>query len=47
MPAPYPQQFREGVVQVARSTEDDVILVQVAKDFGVHEMSLRKWIHKA
>ena len=36
MPAPYTQEFREDVVRVARSREDDVTLAQIAKDFGVH-----------
>ena len=47
MPAPYPQEFREDVVRVARSREDGVTLAQIAKDFGVHEMTLHKWIRKA
>ena len=42
MPAPYPQEFREDVgVRVARSREDGVTLAQIAKDFGVHEMTLQ------
>src|SRR5690625_5354828 len=47
MPAPYPQEFREDVVRVARSREDGVTLAQIAKDFGVHEMTLHKWIRQA
>ncbi|MGP5695092.1 IS3 family transposase [Brachybacterium alimentarium] len=47
MPAPYPQEFREDVVRVARSREDGVTLAQIAKDFGVHEMTLHKWIGQA
>ena len=47
MPAPYPQEFREDVVRVARSREDGVSLAQIAKDFGVHEMTLHKWIRQA
>ena len=47
MPAPYPQEFREDVVRVARSREDGVTLAQIAKGFGVHEMTLHKWIRQA
>ena len=47
MPAPYPQEFREDVVRVARSREAGVTLAQIAKDFGVHEMTLHKWIRQA
>ena len=31
IPAPYPQEFREDVVRVARSREDAVTLAQIAK----------------
>ncbi|WP_202932049.1 transposase [Kocuria marina] len=47
MPAPYPQEFRDDVVRVARSHEDGVTIAQIAKDFGVHEMTLHKWIRRA
>ncbi|WP_260857965.1 IS3 family transposase [Kocuria rhizophila] len=47
MPAAYPQEFREDVVRVARSREAGVTLAQIAKDFGVHEMTLHKWIRQA
>ena len=32
---------------MARSREDGVTLAQIAKDFGVHEMTLHKWIRQA
>ena len=35
MPAPYPQEFREDVVRVARSREDGVTIAQIAKDLVV------------
>ena len=35
MPKPYPKEFREDVVQVARQREEGVTLKQVAKDFGI------------
>ncbi|RLZ04408.1 IS3 family transposase [Kocuria tytonicola] len=47
MPAPYPREFRDDVVRVARSREDGVTIAQIAKDFGVHEMTLHKWIRQA
>ena len=47
VPKPYPQEFRDDVVRVARAREAGVTLAQIAKDFGVHEMTLRKWIRQA
>ena len=47
VPAPYPQEFREGAVRMARSREDGITLAQTAKDFGVHAMTLHKWIRQA
>ena len=47
MPAPYPQEFRDDVVRVARTREDGVTLAQIAKDFGIHEMTLSKWMRQA
>ena len=44
VPKPYPGEFRDDVVRVARSREAGVSLSQVAADFGVHEMTLRKWL---
>ena len=38
MPKPYPSEFREDVVRVARAREPGVTLEQVAADFGVHPM---------
>ncbi|WP_244881180.1 IS3 family transposase [Tsukamurella pseudospumae] len=47
MPKPYPQEFRDDVVRVARDREPGVTLAQVAKDFGIHEMTLTKWLRRA
>ena len=47
MPKPYPQEFRDDVVRVARAREAGVTLAQIAKDFGVHEMTLNKWMRQA
>ncbi|MDF4251408.1 IS3 family transposase [Streptomyces sp. WMMB303] len=47
MPVPYPQEFRDDVVRVALNREKGVTLAQIAKDFGVHEMTLSKWMRQA
>ena len=47
IPAPCPQEFRDDVVRVALSREDGVTIAQIAKDFGVHEMTLHKWARQA
>ena len=47
MPKPYPQEFRDGVVKVARSRPEGTTLEQVAADFGIHPMTLSKWMRVA
>jgi transposase-like protein len=47
MPGPYPREFREDVVAVARSRESGVTLAQIAKDFGISEQSLSNWLKQA
>ncbi|WP_026303535.1 IS3 family transposase, partial [Jongsikchunia kroppenstedtii] len=47
MPKPYPREFRDDVVRVARARESGVTLAQIARDFGVHEMTLTKWLRQA
>jgi transposase len=47
VPKPYPEEFRADVVRVTRSREDGVTIEQVATDFGVHPMTLQKWLHRA
>jgi transposase len=47
VPRPYPQEFRNDVVRVARSREVGVTIEQIAADFGVHPMTLRKWIRQS
>jgi transposase-like protein len=47
MPKPYPQEFRDDVVRVARSREPGVHLKQVAADFGISESCLTGWMKKA
>ena len=44
---PYPKEFRDGVVRVARNREDGVTIKQIAADFGVHPMTLSKWLRQA
>lgn len=47
MPKPYPQEFRDDVVRVARGRPDGVTLEQVAADFGIPAMTLSKWMRHA
>ncbi len=47
VPKPYPQEFRDDVVRVARDRGEGVTIEQVAKDFGVHPMTLHKWMRRA
>jgi transposase-like protein len=42
-----PREFRDDVVRVARNREAGVTIEQVAKDFGVHPMTLQKWLRGA
>ena len=45
MPRPYPQEFRNDVVAVAR--RGDAPLKQIAADFGIAESCLRNWLRAA
>lgn len=47
MTKPYPKEFRDDVVRVARSREPGVELSQIAKDFGIHFTTLYSWMKKA
>ncbi|WP_136090270.1 IS3 family transposase [Auritidibacter ignavus] len=47
MPKPYPSEFRDDVVRVARGREPGVTIEQIATDFGVHPMTLTKWLRRA
>lgn len=44
---PYPQEFRDDVVRVARNREPGVGLDQIAKDFGIHFTTLYDWLKRA
>jgi len=47
MPRPYPQEFREDVIRVARNREPDTRLKDIAKDFGISESCLNTWLQAA
>lgn len=47
MARPYPPEFRDDVVRVARNRDDGVTIEQIATDFGVHPMTLHKWMRRA
>ena len=42
MPAPYPREFRQDVVSIARKGQ--MPIAQVAKDFGITASCLRRWL---
>ena len=47
MPKPFPKEFREDVVRVARERGPDVTIEQVARDFGVSSSTLQNWLARA
>lgn len=47
MPKPYPREFRHDVLRVAHDRDQGVTVEQIAKDFGVHHMTLFKWLRQA
>ena len=47
MPKPYPTEFRDDVVRVARNREPGVTIEKLARDSGVHPMTLAKWMRRA
>lgn len=47
MPKPYPKEFRDDVVAVARRRDPKTTLKQIAADFGISESSLNNWLAKA
>ncbi|MDG3013825.1 IS3 family transposase [Speluncibacter jeojiensis] len=47
MPKPYPKEFRDDVVRVARNREPGQQLKQIAADFGISESCLTNWLKKA
>jgi len=47
VPKPYPKEFRDDVVNVARGREPGQSLKQIAADFGIAESCLRNWLRDA
>ncbi len=47
MPKPYPQEFRDDVVRVARNREPGQLLKTIAGDFGISESCLTNWMKTA
>jgi transposase len=47
VPKPYPKQFRDDVIAIARRREPDVTLAQIATDFGISESYLKNWLSRA
>jgi transposase len=47
VPKPYPREFRDDVIRVARDRGPGVTLEQIAADFGIHPMTLSKWLRTA
>lgn len=43
MPKAFPQEFRDDVIAVARKGEASI--ATVAKDFGISESCLHRWLH--
>ena len=44
VPKPYPREFRDDV---ARDRDPGVTVEQIVNDFGVHPMTLFKWLRQA
>ena len=44
MPRPYPREFREDVVRVARKRGPGVRIKDIAADFGISESCLHRWL---
>src|SRR3954467_1546974 len=47
VPKPFPKEFRDDVVAVARNREAGQSLKQIAADFGIAESCLRNWLRQA
>jgi transposase len=45
VPTPYPKEFRRDVVAVARKGEQSI--AQIARDFGVSESCIARWLKVA
>ena len=47
MPRPYPREFRQDVIRVARNREPGVRIKDIAADFGISESCLQTWLTQA
>lgn len=47
MPKPYSPEFRDDVVKVARRRPEGTTLEEIAHEFGIHPMTLSKWLRQA
>ena len=47
VPKPYPREFRDDVVRVARNRDAGVSLEGIAADFGIHPTTLSKWLRQS
>lgn len=47
MPKPYPQEFGDDVVNVARNREPGQTIKQIASDFGIAGSCLGNWMRQA
>ena len=47
VPKPYPREFREDVIRVARNREPGVRIKDIAADFGITESCLTNWLSRA
>jgi len=47
MPTPYPKEFRDDVIAVARRRDPGVPLRRIAADFGISESCLNTWLSRA
>ncbi len=47
VPKPYPREFRDDVVRVARNREPGQLLKTIAADFGISESCLTGWMKSA
>jgi transposase len=47
MPQPYPKEFRDDVIRVVQTRDSKTTIAQIAKDFGVHEGTIAKWLRQA
>ena len=44
VPRPFPREFREDVIRVARNREPGVRIKDIAADFGISESCLQNWL---